>query len=494
MQTGRTRAPASRTTMEDLRILIVDDSSVMRSSLRKMVAPISQSVVVAENGDEGLAVALNNGIDLILSDVDMPALDGIEMCRRLRQNESTRSKPVILLSSFDSDQDIERGFRAGATAYLSKTAGPERILKTVMEVLQRTNRLRGQSILVVDDSPTIRDVVSDGLREAGFAVEKANGGSDALRRLQSDRPDLILSDIEMPGIDGFELCRHVRTSPELREIPFIVMSSLTDRGVMKRMLQDGASAYICKPFNLDELIILVERILSDRLRLVLKEKEQLDNERRLMIESISGLVSALEARDPYTRGHSEAVGHMVGEMVRSTGRSADEVERAQLGGRLHDIGKIGVPDSVLLKPGKLTDNEFLMVKEHPRIGARILRDIQSLSDINEIVLHHHERFDGRGYPDGLEGERIPMLARMTAVADTFHALTSDRPYRKGMPVQQAVAILKEVRGTQLCPECVNLFLDLLEHWPGAAGGIAGLDRSNRFLLPTGPKTNVIGLP
>ena len=448
--------------MDELRVLIVDDSSVMRASLSKMVAPISSSVLVACNGKEGLATALGNGIDLILSDVDMPDLDGIEMCRQLRQDDSTRSKPIILLSSFDSDADIERGFRAGATAYLSKTAGPTRILETIMEVLRKSSRQHRQSILVVDDSAEIRRIVCNGLRDAGFVVEEAIGGSNALQLLRDYRPDLILSDIEMPQVTGFDLCKHVRSLPQLCEIPFIVMSSLTDRGVMKRMLQDGASAYICKPFNLDELVILVDRILSDRLRLALKEKEQLDIERRLMIESISGLVSALEARDAYTRGHSEAVGRIVAGMFGLIGEGLDAVERARLGGRLHDIGKIGVPDSVLLKPGRLTDSEFLLVKEHPRIGARILKDIQSLGEVHEIVLHHHERFDGRGYPDGLKGERIPLLARMTAVADTFHALTSDRPYRKGLSSEKAISVLEEVKGSQLCPDCVNLFLRFLQ--------------------------------
>jgi HD-GYP domain-containing protein (c-di-GMP phosphodiesterase class II) len=197
----------------------------------------------------------------------------------------------------------------------------------------------------------------------------------------------------------------------------------------------------------------------------MKEKERLDIEQRLMIESITGLVQALEARDPYTRGHSEAVGRILSELLKINGSRQSEVERARLAGRLHDIGKIGVRDSVLLKPGKLTDAEFSQIKKHPIIGARILGAIESLSDIHDIVLYHHERFDGKGYPHGLKGLEIPLLARITAVADTFHALTSDRPYRGGMSVEKALSIINEVKGTQLCPESVRLFWRLYHDNP-----------------------------
>ncbi len=448
--------------MNNPRILIVDDSAVMRTSLARMVAPLSAVVQLASNGEEALAAALRDEIDLIISDVVMPKVDGIELCRQLKNHPSVRTKPVILLSSFDSDSDIERGFRAGATAYLSKSEGAQRILETVQQVLATSRRQRDQSILVVDDSNAIRKLVVSSLEEEGFFVHQAADGVEALQLLEKLRPDLIISDIEMPGVNGFELCRAVRQRQELHDTPFIVMSSLTDRGSMKRMLQDGASAYLCKPFNNDELVILVEKILADRLRLLLKDRERLDTERRLMIEGISGLVSALEARDAYTRGHSEAVGQMVAGMVELTGADTEAVERARLGGRLHDIGKIGIPDGVLLKPGKLTSSEFEKVKEHPLIGAQILKDIESLRDIRQIVLYHHERIDGRGYPEGLAGDMIPRLARFTAVADTYHSLTSDRPYRRGMSSEKALDIIRTVSGTQLCPDAIEVFLRLID--------------------------------
>jgi len=187
------------------------------------------------------------------------------------------------------------------------------------------------------------------------------------------------------------------------------------------------------------------------------ERERLDSERNLMIASITSLITALEARDNYTKGHSEAVGRIVSGMLRIAGGSAKEIETVTIGGRLHDIGKIGVRDDILLKPGRLTEEEFAHIKKHPVIGANIIKSIPSFSDVIPIVLSHHERLDGKGYPQGLKGDNIHLWARMAAVADTYHSLTSDRPYRKGMAQGKALQIIEDVSGTQLCPDCVDLF-------------------------------------
>jgi response regulator RpfG family c-di-GMP phosphodiesterase len=311
--------------------------------------------------------------------------------------------------------------------------------------------------MVVDDSKVVLRIVEKGLAEAGFKVITAENGKKALDLLETIRPDLILSDIEMPDIDGFDFCQAVHTDPDFSSIPIVAMSSKTDRGYMKRMLRNGASAYLCKPFNIDELVILVDKMLSDQFHLLMMERERLDSERSLMIASITSLVTALEARDNYTKGHSEAVGIIVSGMLSITGAGRNEIETVTIGGRLHDIGKIGVRDEILLKPGRLTEEEFAHIKKHPVIGANIIKSIPSFSDVIPIVFSHHERLDGKGYPQGLKGDNIHLWARMTAVADTYHSLTSDRPYRKGMAQGKALQIIEDVSGTQLCPNCVGLF-------------------------------------
>jgi putative nucleotidyltransferase with HDIG domain len=293
---------------------------------------------------------------------------------------------------------------------------------------------------------------------AGFKTVLANDGKEALALLKTCKPNLIVTDIYMPNMNGFELCQTLQYDQEYRSIPIIVMSTSFERSDMTRILQYGAAAYIVKPFHIDELVILVEKLLSDQYIILLKERENLEIERKLLLGSITSLISALEARDSYTRGHSEDVATVLCGIAEIAGESKEDIETLRTGGKLHDIGKIGVRDSVLLKPDKLTPEEFDHIKRHPVIGAEILKSIPTFSKIVPIVYSHHERIDGKGYPQGLKGSEIHRWARMTAVADTYDALVSDRPYRKGMPREKALQIIQDVKGSQLCPDSVELFM------------------------------------
>ncbi len=444
--------------MSDSRILVVDDSSMMRNALKAILEPLKLKIEEAIDGQMGLDLALKNEYDLIVTDVNMPKMNGVDLCRQLKKNTSTRGIPVVMVSSFDSDADIDKGFQVGASAYVSKKEAQSYLRNTIDNILSKAALHREQMIMVVDDSPTILKIVEEGLAQSGFQVVTAKNGKEALKLLRINRPSLIISDIDMPEMNGFVFCETVHSDPDLKSIPFVVMSANSDRAHMKRMLQYGAEAYITKPFSPDQLVILVEKLLSDQFLLLLKEKERLDAEQRLIIASIGSLISALEARDSYTRGHSEGVARIVSGMAALMGADGVEIDRITIGGKLHDIGKIGVRDSVLLKPGALTDEEFAEIQKHPLIGATILESIPSLSDILSVVLCHHERMDGKGYPHGIKGESIPQSARMTAVADTYNALTSDRPYRKGMPQEKALQIIADIKGSQLCPESVDIFL------------------------------------
>jgi len=447
--------------LKDLRVLIVDDSAVVRSVLSKELLRSGVNAVQAENGRQAFNMALAREFDLIITDIEMPFMDGIELCRRLKSNPKTRQIPIVILSSLDSEKDIQRGYKAGASTYISKSQAKDSLIETIETVLQKTTFQRGRLILVVDDSLTVRTLVERGLKEVGFEVVKAENGQAGLNLLKNGvRPDLILSDIDMPVMNGEEFCRNVHSDPVLASIPFVVLSANNDRPIMRRMLQLGADAYLVKPFNVDQLVITVEKLLSDKLLLLHKEKERLEAEQKLILASITSLCCALEARDSYTRGHSEAVSYIATRMAAEMGMSREEIELVKLGGKLHDLGKIGVVDSVLLKPGKLSDEEFAIIKRHPVIGADILRPVPSMAGILPIVYHHHERMDGRGYPEGLKGDSIPLWARITAVGDTYHALTSDRPYRKGMEMGKALQIIREASGSQLCPDCVSVFLKL----------------------------------
>ncbi|CAN2041072.1 putative two-component system response regulator [Candidatus Magnetomoraceae bacterium gMMP-15] len=448
--------------MTPLHILIVDQNASHREFLRKFLEPLQAEITEASDENEGLNLALSSKFDLITTDVTSEKLNGIHLCKCLKSTAFTRGIPVIMVSSFNSNDDIERGFQAGASAYIPKNEARTTLYDIVKKILSRSKFKQERLIMVVEDSHSISKMVEYGLLNAGFQVITAENGKKALQLLASHKPDLILSDINMPEMNGFAFCEAVHTDSKLSSIPFVVMSTRSDRLGMQRMLQYGAASYIVKPFNMDQLVILVEKILSDQFLLLLKEKERLDTEQKLMLASIMSLISALEARDPYTKGHSEQVGSIISAMVSIAGESQRSIERAGIGGKLHDIGKIGIRDSILLKPGKLNDEEYEQIKQHPVIGANILKPIPSLSDIIDIVLSHHERFDGKGYPQGLKGNQISKWARIAAVADTYDALTTCRPYRDGMKRGKAIQIISDVRGTQLCPESVNLFLEWIK--------------------------------
>jgi len=443
-------------------ILIIDGSSTARMMITKALNTFNANIQQASNGQKGLDIAISRPFDLIITDIDLPELDGFEICKKLKKNKRTQSIPILLVSDMNSEEDMSKCFDAGASGFLSKKEINTHLLKLVTETISNSAFRHARTIEVVDDSKSIRHIVGEGLSQMGFQVLTADNGRSGLELAINSHPDLILSDIDMPEMNGFEFCRSINADERTSHIPFVVMSTNRDRSHMKRIMQHGAAAYIVKPFILDQLVILIEKILSDHFMLLQKEREKFDSERQQTIASITGLVTALEARDPYTRGHSEVVAKIITGMVKLSGANHQELDRATIAGRLHDIGKIGIRDNVLLKPGKLTRDEFDQIKKHPEIGAKILETIPSLSDIIPIVLSHHERIDGHGYPHGLKGLQIPEWARVTAVADTFHALTSNRPYREGMPLEKALQIIDDISGTQLCPDCVKLFYKWLD--------------------------------
>jgi response regulator RpfG family c-di-GMP phosphodiesterase len=451
------------TSMPTPKILVVDDSLLIRKAIQHELTQLGAMVTQARDGQEGLEKAHADHFDLIISDVDMPRMDGYTLCQQLKADPKTARTPVVICSSQDSEEAIDKGFHAGADGYLPKSDGSEGFRRAIRDVLDRANIISGRLILVVDDSTLVRHSVSDALTQAGFRVATANNGRDAMQWLADNgAPDLIISDIEMPQMGGMELLTTIKRHPQWHSIPFLVMTSMADQGTIRRLYRAGAASYVPKPFNAPHLVHTAEKLLSDNFLKLLREKERLQSEHGLLLASITSLIQALEARDLYTRGHSEAVARIATGMARTMGMPAEQVESLEIAARLHDLGKIGIPDSVLLKPGKLTDEEYEIIKTHPTIGADILRPIPSLADLIPAVQSHHERLDGTGYPQGLKGDEIPLFARIIAVGDIYHALTSNRPYRAPMPEDRVLEIINDARGSHLCPECVDVFLQYLE--------------------------------
>lgn len=452
---------ASGVADSEARVLVIDSSITIRQGLSRELEKLGLTVTEACDGEAGLYTAESRRFDLIITDIELPGMNGLDLCRKLKSTLSTKSTPIIIVSSHDTEEDIERSFKAGAAAFVSKLDGRQDLRRHIEDVLSRSFFLRDRMVLVVDDSRLIRNIARDGLAQAGFNVITAENGAKALEQLRLHRPDLIISDIIMPEMDGYELCSALRMKPEWSTIPFVVMSTAGERSVIRRMMERGACAFLEKPFNTEQLVITAEKLLSDHFQLLLKEKERLDSERSLMLGSIASLVQAIEARDLYTRGHSETVAEVSLGIATVMGFPQEEIDKLYIAARLHDLGKIGIRDDILLKPEGLTPQEFSTIQRHPVIGAEILNPIPSLAPIVPGVLYHHERMNGQGYPDGLKGSQIPIFARIIAVADIYDTIISDRPYRRGVARDRALSIIEEAADNELCPECVSAFMQWL---------------------------------
>ncbi|HXE56855.1 MAG TPA: HD domain-containing phosphohydrolase [Gemmatimonadales bacterium] len=337
--------------------------------------------------------------------------------------------------------------------------------------------------LLVDDDPNDRFLVGRMLRKQGIEVVEAASGERAfdLLRHRGGIP-LVISDMRMPGMSGLEFLERA-----LREYPdtaVIMLTGLADTATAVRCLHAGAADYLLKPVMPDELRARVSRALEKRLLVLQNRFYQRHLERRvaeqarrieeLFLEAVQMLARALEAKDAYTRGHSVRVSRYAAEIATELGVRSNAVEEIRIGGELHDIGKIGVREAVLDKPGRLTLEEYHQITEHPMLGERMLMPLARRSPaVLRIVRSHHERMDGRGFPDGLVGARIPFEARIVAVADAFDAMTSRRPYRPARPAAEALEELRRGAGSQFDPDVVAAFIARFEDpphlFPVAAG-------------------------
>ena len=327
--------------------------------------------------------------------------------------------------------------------------------------------------LVVDDEPRLRQVLVHLMTADGFTCLEAGNGEEALAQLQRFPITLVMSDLRMPKMDGLELLRHVRS--RWPDVAVVMITAVADVEVAVSCLAIGAMDYLTKPFHLEEVRARVAQAMENR-RLVLENRgyqESLQEKvavqarrlEELFMASIQSLAEVLELKDPYTRGHSVRVSDYSAVIAQELGLGGEMLRQIELGGHVHDIGKIGVREEVLNKPGKLTDAEYEHIMTHPVVGWRILAPLLAETPVAlNIVRSHHERFDGRGVPDGLVGTAIPLEARIAAAADSFDAMTSDRPYRPdGLSVDDAIKDLVRCSGSQFDPDVV---VALVRAWEG----------------------------
>ncbi len=434
-------------------ILFVDSGRTLFHVVKSSLAANGYRVRQARDAVEALALCAAQNFELVLTSVQLPGMDGLELCRRIKETHAGRYLPVIILSSSDDPLDVDTAFNSGADDYLFKSFTPRMLADKIADHLDAVHRKRQNKILVVDDSTLIREMLRHSFIKSGLNVLVAEDGHQALHIARAERPDVMVTEVDLPGLNGYGLCEALRGIPELRNT-FVVMMSARDRACdIKRGERLGVSRYFVKPFDVEKMLLVVEQLLAESYRHYKKEYEH-------VLWSMKSLVTALEARDGYTKGHTARVSAMALRLGRFMDLGEDALRDLEIAANLHDIGKIGVRDAVLLKPGPLTDEEYAKIQEHAVIGAEILRPIASLRNVVPLIMYHHERWDGEGYPACLKGEDIPLGARIIAVADAYDAMTSDRPYRDGMNPEQALDIIAQEMGKQFCPTCARAFLEL----------------------------------
>ncbi len=328
-------------------------------------------------------------------------------------------------------------------------------------------------ILIVDDEEMICNLVARRLAKEGYSCSTAHNGKEALTLFLKDSFSIIISDLKMPEMDGLELLKRVKAVNS--KMMVIMITAYADVDVAVEAMRLGAFDFIMKPIDLNLVVLsirnaLERKRLEEELDTYHKNLESLVEERtgklqqayrilkKAHLDSVKVLAEAIDAKDPYTRGHSDRVTRMSLKIATQFDFSEARLETLEYGALLHDIGKIGIKDEVLQKRGPLTSEEYLYIQEHPLIGVKIVEGVEFFKDKIPAIRNHHERFDGRGYPDGLSGEAIPFEARIITVSDAFDAMTSVRPHRGIMPLEDVLKELERCKGTQFDPQILEIFI------------------------------------
>jgi putative nucleotidyltransferase with HDIG domain len=315
-----------------------------------------------------------------------------------------------------------------------------------------------ETLLIVEDNPVLREGLQEMLELEGFYVMTASNGREALEKMAAQSPDLILSDIAMPEMDGYAFFRAVRNNPEWISIPFLFLTARGEKHDILAGKDLGADDYLVKPLTREELLTAVRARLGRSQQLRVAQLQQAYE------TSLTVLANAIEVRDHYTRGHVERVMAYAFAIAEQLDWRVQQMEQLRFGAILHDIGKIQISEAILRKRDRLTPEEWNEIRRHPISGADMVRDIPYLAPAIPIIRYHHERWDGTGYPDGLVGDAIPIGARIVSVADAFDAMTTERPYSPARPPQEAYEEILSRSGTQYDPAVVAAFQRAWEAW------------------------------
>jgi len=487
---------------EDLKILVVDDEEIILTVFREYLeATKNYTVLTAADGFEALEIIKREEIDCCFTDISMPGLDGLELTKRIHLHDNTI--PVIIMTGNPSMDTAIETLKNGVVDFLTKPIKMDQLHHIIKKVMMERS-LFVDNILLKEEAQKNRKLLSinQELQQKIKEVESMNLILQQLDQVKTSK-DLFSTLVDLSGevtsCDEAHFCIFTQemTNPEII-ISFvrdkdkaIADAVFIEKDIIKKVADDGMpflirgdngnGSVMAIPLKIRSKVFGVLSLLIRRGRGYFSEKDLyfsnfLAQKASFSIENLAlyeniyenlfstlyAFVETIEARDPYTKQHSSRVSTYAMSIARAIGCSQEEIDELNVSGNLHDIGKIGIPDSILLKPGRLTDEEYEVIKKHPVIGSNIIGHFNMWSLEEKIIRHHHERWDGKGYPDNLKQKEIPFLSRILSVSDVYDAMTSDRSYRKKMPDNVALKIIMENAGSQFDPEITDVFLRLYE--------------------------------
>lgn len=309
-------------------------------------------------------------------------------------------------------------------------------------------------VLIVDDEPQNLKILEDLLLAEGYSVLAAQDGHSCLDVFTRHRPDIVLLDVHMPEPDGFTVCKMIKADPDTRLIPVVMVTGFSQSQDRLRGIESGADDFLTKPIDRTQLVARVRSLLS------LKSfTDELERAEAVLL----ALANSIEGKDPYTAGHCERLSRLSALLGEAIHLPSEHIVALRRAGIVHDIGKVAVPDSVLLKPGRLDEDEMRLMRQHPVVGEEICRPLRSFRLVLPIIRHHHEKMDGSGYPDGLRGQQIPLTARVLTIIDVFDALTTERPYKAALTIGEALSVMEEEVGKRWWdPDLFEVFRGIVQ--------------------------------
>lgn len=461
--------------IEGIRILSLEDNAIDSEIMNMLLADTGIELDVVSTAREAYDMIKEHSYDVLLIDHMMPGVDGITVLKTIREQHLCDNTPAIAVTGNNISSAKNNYLEAGFSEYVTKPVDKEKLIAAITRCLGNTAEgkqdIEKHTILIVDDNQMNLLLARKILMEQ-YNVSVVSSAKSALAFLEEEIPDMILLDLLMPEMDGFEFLGIVKKDDRYKDIPIICLTADDDRESELKCFELGALDFITKPFMAEIMrrrvaCILELSILQKDLQAEVEKKTQKLNNysyklERMTDEVMHALASTIDAKDKYTNGHSVRVAEYSKLIAKHLNMSEQEQNHIYRIGLLHDIGKIGVPDDIINKTERLDDDEYAIIKTHPTIGAEILSKMSELPNIVIGAKYHHERYDGRGYPEGLSGENIPLVARIIGVADAYDAMTSNRSYRKVLPQQIVRNEILKGKGTQFDPVFAEIMIRVID--------------------------------